>query len=37
MGRVWDGGGMDGLTLAGAGTGAPALALEGRRAEGSGG
>ena len=37
MGRWWDGGGMEGLTLAGAGTGALPLALEGQRAMGSGG
>ena len=28
MGHWWDGGGMEGLTLAGAGTGAPPLAPE---------
>ena len=37
MGRWWDIGGMEGLTLAGAGTGAPPLALEGQRAVESGG
>ena len=37
MGRWWDVGGMEGPTLAGAGTGAPPLALERRRAVGSGG
>ena len=37
MGRWWDGDGMEGPTLAGAGTGVPPLALEGRRDVGSGG
>ena len=37
VGRWWDVGGMEGPTLAGAGTGAPPLALERRRAVGSGG
>ena len=38
MGRVWDGGGMEGPTLAGgAGTAAPPLALGGRRAAECGG
>ena len=37
MGNWWDGGGMEGPELAGAGTGAPPFALEGRRVVGSGG
>ena len=37
MGIWLDGGGMEGLTLEGAGTGAPTLALEGPREVGSGG
>ena len=38
IGQGWDGGGMEGPTLAGgAGTGAPPLALEGGRAAGIGG
>ena len=37
VGQGWDGSGMEGLTLAGAGTGAPPLALEGWRAMVSGG
>ena len=37
MGRWWDRDGMEGPTLVGSGMGAPPLALEGRRAVGSGG
>ena len=37
MGRGWDRGGMEGPALAGAGTGEPPLAIEERRAAGSGG
>ena len=37
MGRWWGGGGAEGPALEGAGTGAPPLDLEGRRAVGSGG
>ena len=36
MGRWWDGGGIEGLTQAGAGTGAPPLAIGGRWAAGIG-
>ena len=37
MGRWWDGVGMEGPMLAGAGRGAPPLALEGWQTVGSGG
>ena len=36
MGQGWDGGGMEGPTLAGVGMRAPPLALEGRRLAGGG-